>query len=122
MNSLMEASFPFYVDADGLIAGATYDQHVRQMIEQLLFTAPGERVNRPDFGCGLAQLVFAAAGDQLITVTQATVLGELQRWLGDVIRAEAVQVKLEESTLFITVRYVLLRSGELREEQFKWQG
>ena len=118
----MEVGFPLYIDtaAGGLTAAGNYEAHIRQMIEQLIFTAPGERVNRPDFGCGLAQLVFAAASDQLIAVTQATVQAELQRWLGDVIQVETVTINREEAKLVITLQYVVLRSGQLQEEQFTW--
>lgn len=115
----MEIAFPFYINKQGLVAGATYDDHIYQMIEQLIFTAPGERVNRPDFGCGLDRLVFAAGGDEMVTVTQSLVLGELQKWLGDVIRVEAVQVQMEESTLLVTIRYIVLNSGQRREDLFK---
>ena len=116
----MDIAFPFYINQQGLIADITYDDHIYQMIEQLIFTSPGERVNRPGFGCGLDRLVFAAGGDEMVTVTQSMVQGELQKWLGDLIRVEAVQVKMEESTLLVTIRYIVLRSNQRREDQFKW--
>jgi len=117
----LEVAFPFYVDSQGLIAGATYDLHVRQMIKQLIFTSTGERVNRPDFGCGLDRLVFAAAGDEMITVTQSMVQSELQRWLGDIIRVIAVDVQLRESTLTVTIDFQILQTGQVRKEVFKWE-
>jgi hypothetical protein len=67
-------------------------------------------------------LVFAAAGDEMIAVTQSTVQGELQRWLGDVIRVEAVKVRLQESTLLVTIRYLVLHTGQRREDIFKRKG
>jgi len=102
-----------------LIAGTGYNNHIYQMIEQLIFTAPGERVNRPNFGCGLDRLVFTAGSDEMVTVTQSLVLGELQKWLGDLIRVETVQVRMEESTLSINIRYIVLKSGQRREDLFK---
>lgn len=114
----MQIAYPYHLDGCGRSADATEDEHVRQMIEQVLFTAPGERVNRPEFGTGLLQLVFAANSQELAAATQATVQGALQRWLGDVIRLEAVQVESVESTLRVTVRYVVQRTEERQVARF----
>jgi hypothetical protein len=114
----MQIAFPCHLDGRGRSAEATEDEHVRQMIEQVLFTAPGERVNRPEFGTGLLQLVFAPNSPELAAATQATVQGALQRWLGEVIRVEAVQIESVESTLRVTVRYVVQRTEERRVERF----
>ena len=89
----MQVDFPYHVDARGRTAPATDDDHVRDLIEQVLFTAPGERVNRPTFGSGLLQLVFAPNSDELATATQFLVQGALQQWLGDLIEVEAVDVE-----------------------------
>jgi phage baseplate assembly protein W len=115
---MMQIGYPFRVDSQGRVAEADYDEHVRQMIEQLLFTLPGERVNRPDFGCGLQQLVFAPNSDELATATQFLVQGALQQWLGELIQVEAVQVESEEATLRITVQYMVRRNQQRRTEQF----
>src|SRR6266852_4362067 len=80
--------FPFHVDQRGRSATTDADDHVRDLIEQVLFTTPGERVNRPDFGCGLLQLVFMPNSDVLSAATQFLVQGALQRWLSDVIQVE----------------------------------
>jgi phage baseplate assembly protein W len=77
--------FPYRVDERGRTATTDHPGHVRDMIEQLLFTTPGERVNRPDFGCGLLDLVFAANSPELAATVPITAEGALQRWLGDVI-------------------------------------
>ena len=69
----------------------TSDDHIRDLIEQVLFTAPGERVNRPNFGSGLLQLVFAPNSDELAAATQFLVQGALQQWLGDLIQVEGVE-------------------------------
>jgi phage baseplate assembly protein W len=115
----MDIAFPFYINREGLIAGAVYEDHIRQMIELVLFTAPGERVNRPDFGCGVDRLVFEAASQELVTATQALVQSELQRWLGDLIQVEGVSVALENSTLLITIRYIIIQTNQRRVDQFK---
>jgi phage baseplate assembly protein W len=103
--------YPFHFDGRGRTAVTGNDDHVRDMIEQVLFTRPGERVNRPDFGCGLDQLVFAPASDALVTSTQFLVQGALVRWLADVVQVERVRVGARESTLSIEVVYTRLDTG-----------
>lgn len=114
----MQIHHPYHVDGRGRSAEATEDAHVRQMIEQVLFTAPGERVNRPEFGTGLLQLVFAPNSPELGSATEFMVQGALQRWLGDVIQVEAVNVESEESTLRVLVRYRVRRTQEERVARF----
>ena len=80
--------------------------------------APGERVNRPDFGTGVMQLVFAPNSQELATATEFTIQGALQQWLGDRIQVEAVQVESEDSTLRITVQYILRRTQQRSVAQF----
>jgi len=110
--------FPFHLDARGRSAGTTPDDHVRDLIFQVLFTSPGERVNRPDFGCGLRQLVFMPNSDALATATQQLVQASLQRWLQDVIRVERVEVNSIDSSLEVTVVYTRLDTGEQRRDVF----
>lgn len=110
--------YPFAIDSRGRVKTTHEDDHIRDMIHQVLFTNPGERVNRPDFGCGLLQLVFMPNSDALATATQFTVQGALQRWLNDLIQVEQVQVKNEEERLEVTVVYVKRDSGERRQERF----
>ncbi|HWK88946.1 MAG TPA: GPW/gp25 family protein [Longimicrobium sp.] len=111
---MTDVAFPYRVDARGRTAGAALDAHVRDMIEQVLFTAPGERVNRPTFGSGALQLVFAPNSDALAAAAQFTLQGALQQWLGDAIRAEGVEVRADQEVLRITVQYVVLRTQERR--------
>jgi phage baseplate assembly protein W len=118
----MNIDFPFHFDRLGRTATTGYDEHVRDMIEQLLFTNPGERVNRPDFGSGLLQLVFAPNSPELAAALQFTVQASLQRWLGDVIDLQALEVNSEDATLRVTVQYVVRRSGETRVETFERSG
>ncbi len=115
---MMQIGYPYHVDGRGRSAGATEDAHIREMIEQVLFTAPGERVNRPDFGTGLLQLVFAPNSPELAAATEFTVQGALQRWLGDVIQVEAVKVKSVESSLEVIVRYRVQRTQEQQVASF----
>ena len=115
----MHIDSPFHVSAHGRTALTDRDSHIRDMIEQVLFTIPGERVNRPDFGCGLMQLVFAPNSDELATATQFLVQGSLQQWLGDLIHVEAVEVRSEDSKLHVDVRYVVRRNEERRLAQFE---
>lgn len=112
-------NYPFQVNAHGRTGITSRNTHVRDMIEQVLFTNPGERVNRPDFGCGLLQLVFGAANDALVLTVQYAVHGALQRWLGDIIEVQAVTVSQEEARLTVEVIYLRLDSGETRTDSFK---
>ncbi|HEU4884170.1 MAG TPA: GPW/gp25 family protein [Longimicrobium sp.] len=118
----MQVAFPFGIDPHGHVATAEWEAHVVQMIEQVLFTAPGERVNRPDFGCGVMELVFADESDALVTATQFLVQGSLQRWLGELITVAAVRVQAEDSTLAVTVQYTLRAGGGARSAVFRRGG
>jgi len=114
----MDINYPFYFDSRGRTAQAREEKHIRDLIEQVLFTSPGERVNRPDFGCGLMQLVFAPNSDELATATQYLVQGSLQRWLGELIQIEAVEVTSEESTIEVKVQYIIRKNQERKVAEF----
>ncbi len=115
----MDIQFPFHVDGRGRTAApADDDTHIRELIEQLLFTNPGERVNRPNFGSGLLQMVFAPNSDELAAATQFLVQGGLQQWLGDRIQLVAVEVQAQDSTLQVTVRYTTLGNPTPQVAQF----
>lgn len=118
----MNIDFPFHCDNRGRTAATDDDEHIRDMIEQILFTSPGERVNRPDFGSGLMQLVFAPNSEELATSTQFLVQSALQQWLGDLITVEAVEVNAIESVLSVTVEYVILRTQMRQRAQFSSSG
>lgn len=105
----MHVAFPYRIDGRGRTAEAESDEaHLRDLIEQLLFTTPGERVNRPDFGCGLLQFVFAPNSAELAATLQALVHGALQQELGHLLRIDEVSVSSEEATLAVVVRYTVL--------------
>jgi uncharacterized protein len=114
----MQVDYPLSFDTRGRTAATSEDEHIRDLIEQVLFTSPGERVNRPTFGSGLLQLVFAPNSDALAAATQVSVQGALQQWLGDLIVVEAVDVRSEDSTLEVLVQYVVRRNQERRVGQF----
>ncbi|MCM6776631.1 GPW/gp25 family protein [Nocardia sp. CDC159] len=112
----MDIAFPLTIDGRGGTANAEYADHVRQMIEQLLFTRPGERLNRPDFGCGLLDLVFEPNSPELAAAVQVSAEGALMRWLGDVIAVQRLSVTAEECTLRIEIEYLLLATGQRRTD------
>ena len=114
----MNLDFPFHCDPRGRSAAAEDDKHIRDLIEQVLFTAPGERVNRPSFGSGLMQLLFAPNSDALAAATQVTVQGALQQWLGDLVQIETVDVRHDDAMLNVTVQYLLLRTQQRRVAEF----
>jgi uncharacterized protein len=108
----MNIRFPFQVDHKGRTALSEDEQHIREMIEQVLFTSPGERVNRPTFGSGLMQLVFQPNSDELAATTQFLVQGALQQWLGDLVEVNSVDIQSQDSSLFVTVVYTIRRTQE----------
>jgi phage baseplate assembly protein W len=115
----IDLAFPFGLDpARGATALVGYEDHVRDLIEQVLFTNPGERVNRPDFGAGLQRAVFMPEGDQAVLTLRAVVLSNLQKWLGQVITVEGVDLKVDDSTLNVIVTYRILATGVSQTERF----
>jgi uncharacterized protein len=108
----MNINFPFKFDGRGRTAGADENQHIRQMIEQLIFTNPGERVNRPTFGSGLLQLIFAPNSPELAATVQFTMEAAIQQWLGDVIELENLEVTAVDSALTVELSYSIRRTSE----------
>ncbi|MGH7841781.1 MAG: GPW/gp25 family protein [Candidatus Binataceae bacterium] len=115
-------AFPFRIDpASGQAARTGYETHVEQMIRQLLLTSPGERIDLPDFGCGLRKLLFAPNSDALAATTQILVLQSLSKWLGNQIQVQNVSVKQPDPTqpfdpaqLLIEIDYVLIETQAQR--------
>jgi phage baseplate assembly protein W len=114
----MNIDFPFHFDHRGRTAATGDDDHIRDMIEQLLLTSPGERVNRPDFGSGLLQMVFAPNSDELAAALQYTAQAALQTYLGDLIELKELAVSSQESTLSVQVSYVVRRTGQQSTAEF----
>src|SRR5215212_2699329 len=115
---IMNIDFPFAFDARGRTAECDDAAHVRDMLEQLLFTNAGERVNRPDFGSGLLQLVFAPNSVELAATVQFTTQALLQQYLGDLITVRAIEVRTEDSTLIVELSYSVRLTGELVTAEF----
>jgi phage baseplate assembly protein W len=110
--------FPYHVDGRGRTATTGDDDHLRDLIEQVLFTSPGERVMRPDFGSGLLALVFEPGGPELVATTQHLVQGALQQELGSLIAVDSVQVSQDDGTLTVSVSYVALSTQQRTSETF----
>ena len=115
----MNINFPFQFDTRGRTAEAGDEKHIRDLIEQVLFTSPGERVNRPTFGSGLMQLVFQPNSDELAATTRLLVQGSLQQWLGELIQADDVQVENEDSSLQVKIVYIIRRTQKRQVAEFK---
>jgi uncharacterized protein len=118
----MDLNFPFHFDGLGRTAETSDDDHIRDLIEQVLFTAPGERVNRYGFGSGIQRLVFAPNSAELAAATQFLVQGSLQQWLGDLIEVNDVQVESDDSKLLVNIQYTVRRTQQQQTAQFIRQG
>src|SRR5690554_995527 len=115
----MHIGFPFGLDSTGRIREVSTAQHLRDLIEQVLFSAPGERVMRPEFGSGAHHLVFEPAGEELAATTEYAVRGALQRYLGDLLVVHAIRVQSEQSTVRITLQ---IGRASCREREYIWDG
>lgn len=115
---MTQIDYPLRFDDHGHTAETDRDDHIRDMIEQILFTSPGERVNRPDFGCGIQRQVFAPNSDALVAATQLMVQGALQQWMGDLIEVEGVDVQNDDSSLVVLVQYTVRLTQQRRIDQF----
>ncbi|HJU72273.1 MAG TPA: GPW/gp25 family protein [Gemmatimonadaceae bacterium] len=115
----MNIDFPLHFTELGHSADATVAEHVRDMLELLLLTSPGERVNRPDFGSGLLQHLFAPNSLEVATALEFTTRAALQRWLGDLVEVLALSFTADDSRLFVELQYVIRETGERRSEAFE---
>ncbi|WP_444997859.1 GPW/gp25 family protein [Aliikangiella sp. IMCC44359] len=119
----MDLFFSYQIDGRGRTREARRDEHndeyIKGLIEQILFTAPGERVMRPDFGSGVRELLFTANSPELAATTQMLVQGSLQQWLGHLIVVNSVNITVNESTLEVTVVYIVRRTQQAQQVQFQ---
>ena len=113
--SKLHVDYTYRFDHRGRTAKTDYDDHVRDMIEQLLFTNPGERVNRREFGSGLMQLMFEPNSPERAAALEVTARAALDRWLRDVVQVEDLKAKSEDSSLRVFLHYVVLRTGQVVE-------
>ena len=118
----MNLAFPYSFDTTGRTAQTDAASHVRDMVELILFTSPGERVNRATFGSGTAQLVFAPNSDVQAAAQQQAIQAGLQQWLSDLIRVQSVTVVNEDATLEVTVVYLLVANQQQQSQQFLYGG
>jgi uncharacterized protein len=114
----MQYNYPYRIDKNGRTAVTNEDNHIKQLIEQVLFTSPGERVNRPTFGTGINNLIFEPLSDEIVATTQMLVQGALQQWLGDLIVVQSVDVSSEESTLTVRIIYINRKTQQQQIEEF----
>jgi uncharacterized protein len=115
----MNLAYPYQFAPLGDTAESADDPHIRDLIEQVLFTMPGERVMRPDFGCGVAQLVFAPNSVELASATQMLIQSSLQQWLGELITIMGVSVEANDAILNVTVRYSIRRTDQVQTQTFQ---
>jgi phage baseplate assembly protein W len=115
----VDLAFPYGYDSTGHTAqAASPAAHIAEMIEQILYTAPGERVNRPTFGSGTAQLVFEPASAVLAAAAQQAIQAGLQQWLPDLIRVQSVTVTASDGMVQVTVSYTILAAQQQLIQQF----
>ncbi|MBR0713541.1 GPW/gp25 family protein [Bradyrhizobium liaoningense] len=114
----MNLAYPYQLSPLGRTAETSDARHIRDLIEQVLFTIPGERVMRPDFGSGVAQLVFAPNSVELASATQMLIQGSLQQWLGELIVVQAVRVEAEDAVMSITVQYSIRSNDQVQVQTF----
>ncbi|MEH2372463.1 GPW/gp25 family protein [Nostoc sp.] len=118
-KNLINIDFPFQFDRYNCTASTSDENHIRDLIEQLLFTTPGERVNRPDFGCGVLSLIFAPNSPELATAMQITIQASIERWLSDLIDLQTLEVTSVDASLYIVVEYFVRSTGEAQTATFR---
>jgi len=114
----MHAPYPYHLDRRGRTASPSDATYIRGLIEQILFTSPGERLNRPEFGSGLRRLLFSPNSNLVAETIQVTVQAGLQQWLGDLIQVGGVEATSDDSTLQVVVHYTVRDTGESQSQTF----
>jgi phage baseplate assembly protein W len=114
----MNINFPFQFDGRGRTQQAALADYIGQIVEQVLFTSPGERVNLPDFGSGLLQLPFAPNSMEMAAATQFSVQAALQKWLGSYVKVQSVVATAQDATLTVTVTYTPLSTDVSQVQTF----
>ncbi len=119
---MTNVDFPLSFDGRGRTSIIGNDVHIREMIEELLFTSSGERVNRPSFGSGIMQMIFAPNSPEMASALQFSIQASINQWLGDLIEVQKIEVDSEDSILRILVQYIIRSSGERRTDSFEKGG
>jgi len=114
----MNLFFPYQFDGRQRTQEANLQDYLTQLIEQVLFTSPGERVNIPDFGSGLSQLNFTPNSLEMAAATQFTVQAALQKWLGNYVKVQSVVASSQNEVLTVTVTYTPLASDVTQVQTF----
>ncbi len=114
----MNIYFPYQFDGRGRTREATLNDYIKQLVEQVLFTSPGERVNLPDFGSGLLQLPFAPNSLEMAAATQFSVQAALQKWLSNYVKVQSVVASAQDETLTVTVSYTALNTDVTQVQTF----
>src|SRR5271155_1055886 len=117
----MNLNFAYQFDGRGRTQEAALQDYVTQLVEQVLFTAPGDRVNMPDFGSGLLQLAFAPNSIEMAAATQFSVQGALQKWLRGMVKIQSVVASAEENVLTVTVTYSPLNTDVTQVQIFTFE-
>jgi phage baseplate assembly protein W len=112
-------TYPFQFDGRGRTAFAADTDHIEQMIEQVLFTSPGERVNRPTFGCGLLQMPFEPNDDRLAQTMEFLIRGSLSQWLGTLIDTQSINVSRTENVFTVNITYVIRKTKRAQTASFE---
>ena len=114
----MNLDFPFHFDRRGRTATTDDNDHIRDLLEQILLTGPGERVNRPDFGSGLLQMVFAPNSPEIAATIQFAAQAAIQRWMGDLVSVQNLEITSQDSALRVTVQYTVKATGQPQTQTF----
>jgi uncharacterized protein len=118
----MNLNFPYQFDGRGRTQEADLQDYLNQLVEQVLFTSPGERVNLPDFGSGLLQLPFAPNSQELAAATQFAVQGALQKWLSGYVKVQSVTASAQDAVITVTVSYTPLTTDVTQVQTFTYGG
>src|SRR6516162_7824075 len=119
----MNINFPYQFDGCGRTAEApSLQDYITQLVEQVLFTSPGERVNMPDFGSGLLQLPFAPNSMEMAAATQFTVQAALQKWLSAYVKVISVVASADEAKLTVSVTYSPLNTDVTEVQTYVYGG
>ena len=115
----MYFNFPFKIDDNGRSSVTNEERHIKNLIEQILFTSPGERVNRPNFGSALNQIIFEPNSDILSISIDTLIQSSLNLWLDHLIIVESVNVENKDSTLEVTVKYMIRKNQRTNVTTFR---
>jgi phage baseplate assembly protein W len=118
----MNLLFPYQFDGRGRTSETGLDDYVTQLIEQVLFTSPGERVNMPDFGSGLLQLPFAPNSQEMAAAVQFAVQGALRKWLSGYVKVQSVTASAQDAVLTVSVAYAPLNTDVTQVRTFTYGG